>query len=279
MAPKGKLKPLKAVSQKSTTERRIKTSEGCAMLIFSVSFFIADYSMHIHLMSQNAAKMATNGGGHANLLCIVPILSDVPEGTRVADRERGPLLSFEELVNDNTSNACKQQKICNNVASCDTVLPTESAELREMRAEYEKLLLQFGQLGRKAQWVRDRLYDQRMVIKLYIVQDFKRDQLCSCHLSGLEYLERICHFKCANKKDLSKESIIPGSRILTSLVVRALVYEQVLVIRALVHEQVSGYLLIYVVMRPLYHMLFIRLPLQDFLARVLGNMVQGQFSP
>ncbi|GJU73647.1 retrovirus-related pol polyprotein from transposon TNT 1-94 [Tanacetum coccineum] len=66
-----------------------------------------------------------------------------------ADRERGPLLSFEELVNDNTSNACKQQKICNNVASCDTVLPTESAELREMRAEYEKLLLQFGQLGRK----------------------------------------------------------------------------------------------------------------------------------
>ncbi|GJR23413.1 hypothetical protein Tco_0971940 [Tanacetum coccineum] len=123
--------------------------------------------------------------GHANLFCIVPILSDVPEGTRVADRERGPLLSFEERVNDNTSNACKQEKICNNVASCDTVLPTDSAELREMRAEYENLLLQFGQLGRK-----DVVDDQRMVIKLYIVQDFKRDQLCSCHLSGLEYLER-----------------------------------------------------------------------------------------
>nr|GEV32322.1 kinesin-like protein KIN-7O [Tanacetum cinerariifolium] len=81
-----------------------------------------------------------------------------------ADRERGPLLPFEELVNDNTSNACKQQTICNNVASCDTALPTppfihvtsrkksqarkrslqtESAELREMRAEYENLLLQF----------------------------------------------------------------------------------------------------------------------------------------
>ncbi|GKD86493.1 hypothetical protein Tco_1357647, partial [Tanacetum coccineum] len=39
--------------------------------------------------AKNAAKMATNSGcgrwqkGHANLLCIVPILSDVPEGTRV----------------------------------------------------------------------------------------------------------------------------------------------------------------------------------------------------
>ncbi|GJW99617.1 hypothetical protein Tco_0183531 [Tanacetum coccineum] len=128
---------------------RLTVGAGGAMLIFSVSFFIADYSMHIHLTSQNAAKMAINSGGHANLLCIIPILSDVPEGTRVADRERGPLLSFEERVNDNTSNACKQQKICNNVASCDTVLPTDSAELREMRAEYENLLLQFGQLGRK----------------------------------------------------------------------------------------------------------------------------------
>lgn len=43
-----------------------------------------------------------------------------------ADRERGPLLPFEELFNDNTSNACKQEKICNNVASCDTALPTHS---------------------------------------------------------------------------------------------------------------------------------------------------------
>ncbi|GKG28039.1 hypothetical protein Tco_0406366, partial [Tanacetum coccineum] len=38
---------------------------------------------------RNAAKMATNSGckrwqkGNANLLCIIPILSDVPEGTRV----------------------------------------------------------------------------------------------------------------------------------------------------------------------------------------------------
>ncbi|GJR23414.1 hypothetical protein Tco_0183530 [Tanacetum coccineum] len=134
-----------------------------------------------------------------------------------ADLERGPLLSFEELVNDNTSNACKQQKICNNVASCVTVLPTESDELREMRAEYEILLLQFGQLVGKVHtalvsveawriacysivkeylklslsgWNLYVVDDQRMVIKLYIVQDFKRDQLCSCHLSGLEYLER-----------------------------------------------------------------------------------------
>ncbi|GJT28241.1 hypothetical protein Tco_0908516 [Tanacetum coccineum] len=46
--------------------------------------------------AKNAAKMATNSGckrwqklmvagrGHANLLCIVPILSDVPEGTRAS---------------------------------------------------------------------------------------------------------------------------------------------------------------------------------------------------
>ncbi|GJT28240.1 hypothetical protein Tco_0908515 [Tanacetum coccineum] len=132
---------------------------------YNINFGSAKYG------AKNAAKMATNSGckhwqklmvagrGHANLLCIVPILLDVPEGTRVvapcllykaskrfhsgrcgieleqlyllADRERGPLLSFEELVNDNTSNACKQQKICNNVASCDTVLPTEERDALE----------------------------------------------------------------------------------------------------------------------------------------------------
>lgn len=81
------------------------------------------------------------------------------------DRERGPLLPFEELVNDKTSNACKQERDCNGVALSDfglphprslmhvtsrkkapatkKSLPTESAELKEMRAEYETLLLQF----------------------------------------------------------------------------------------------------------------------------------------
>ncbi|KAI3828704.1 hypothetical protein L1987_02813 [Smallanthus sonchifolius] len=80
------------------------------------------------------------------------------------DRERGPLLAFEELVNDNTSNAIKQERDCK-VGSSDFGLPnprslihvtsrkkaptrkrsllTESAELTEMREEYENLLLQF----------------------------------------------------------------------------------------------------------------------------------------
>nr|XP_043629073.1 kinesin-like protein KIN-7O isoform X2 [Erigeron canadensis] len=81
------------------------------------------------------------------------------------DRERGPLLPFEELVNDKTLNACKQERYHNNVASCDfglpnprslmhvtsrkkasvkrRSLPMENAELTEMREEYEKLLSQF----------------------------------------------------------------------------------------------------------------------------------------
>ncbi|KVH91733.1 Kinesin, motor domain-containing protein [Cynara cardunculus var. scolymus] len=81
------------------------------------------------------------------------------------DRERGPLLPFEELVNDKTSNACKLETDCNGVALSDfdlphphslmhvtsrkkapttkRSLPMESAELKEMRAEYENLLLQF----------------------------------------------------------------------------------------------------------------------------------------
>ncbi|KAI3692015.1 hypothetical protein L6452_31820 [Arctium lappa] len=81
------------------------------------------------------------------------------------NRERGPLLPFEELVNDKTSNACKQERDCNGVALSDfglphprslmhvtsrkkapttkRSLPTESAELKEMRAEYENLLIQF----------------------------------------------------------------------------------------------------------------------------------------
>ncbi|GKB07018.1 hypothetical protein Tco_0835251 [Tanacetum coccineum] len=82
-----RVKDVECLLMKSLSQRwRLTVGAGGAMLIFSVSFFIADYSMHIHLTSQNAAKMATNSGcgrGHANLLCIVPILSDVPEGTRV----------------------------------------------------------------------------------------------------------------------------------------------------------------------------------------------------
>ncbi|GJW99619.1 retrovirus-related pol polyprotein from transposon TNT 1-94 [Tanacetum coccineum] len=98
-----------------------------------------------------------------------------PSSTRRrADREIGPLLSFEELVNENTSNACKQQKICNNVASCDTVLPTESAKLIEMRAKYENLLLQFGQLGRN-EWIDDHrmvYQDDYLVGKQIGIHDF-----------------------------------------------------------------------------------------------------------
>ncbi|KAL8210011.1 hypothetical protein R6Q57_006743 [Mikania cordata] len=81
------------------------------------------------------------------------------------DRERGPLLPFEELVNEHTSNAIKQERDCNNVGHNDfglpnprslihitsrkkaparkRSLPTESAEIIEMREEYENLLLQF----------------------------------------------------------------------------------------------------------------------------------------
>lgn len=39
------------------------------------------------------------------------------------DRERGPLLPFDDLVNDNTSNTCNQERDRNNVASCDFGLP------------------------------------------------------------------------------------------------------------------------------------------------------------
>ncbi|KAL8238901.1 hypothetical protein R6Q59_015468 [Mikania micrantha] len=81
------------------------------------------------------------------------------------DRERGPLLPFEELVNEHISNAIKQERACNNVGHSDfgfpnprslihitsrkkaparkRSLPTESAEIIEMREEYENLLLQF----------------------------------------------------------------------------------------------------------------------------------------
>lgn len=82
-----------------------------------------------------------------------------------SERERGPLLPFEELVNDNTSNACKKERESKSVGFCDIdfpdprslmhvtsrkkvsnrkkSLPTESVELTEMKAEYEKLLLEF----------------------------------------------------------------------------------------------------------------------------------------
>ncbi|KAJ9536971.1 hypothetical protein OSB04_029704 [Centaurea solstitialis] len=82
------------------------------------------------------------------------------------DSERGPLLPFEELVNDKTLDECKQESGCNGAALSDfgglphprslmhvtsrkkapttkRSLPTESAELKEMRAEYESLLLEF----------------------------------------------------------------------------------------------------------------------------------------
>ncbi|XP_076950142.1 kinesin-like protein KIN-7O [Bidens hawaiensis] len=83
----------------------------------------------------------------------------------INERERGPLLPFDELVYDNTSNAIKQERYCNNVGPVDfglpnprslihvtsrkkttarkKSLPVESAEITEMREEYENLLLQF----------------------------------------------------------------------------------------------------------------------------------------
>ncbi|XP_076948894.1 kinesin-like protein KIN-7O [Bidens hawaiensis] len=83
----------------------------------------------------------------------------------INERERGPLLPFDELVYDNTSNAIKQERYCNNVGPVyfglpnprslihvtsrkkttarKKSLPVESAELTEMREEYENLLLQF----------------------------------------------------------------------------------------------------------------------------------------
>ncbi|KAI3505372.1 hypothetical protein L1887_27484 [Cichorium endivia] len=82
-----------------------------------------------------------------------------------SERERGPLLPFEQLVNDNTSNACKKERESKSVGFCDIglpdprslmhvtsrkkasnrkkSLPTESLELTEIKAEYEKLLLEF----------------------------------------------------------------------------------------------------------------------------------------
>ncbi|KAF5774627.1 putative plus-end-directed kinesin ATPase [Helianthus annuus] len=84
------------------------------------------------------------------------------------DRERGPLLPFEELVNDNSSNALKhesEESDRNKVGPCNfslpnprslihvtsrrkasarkKSLPVESAELTEMQEEYENLLIQF----------------------------------------------------------------------------------------------------------------------------------------
>ncbi|CAH1453440.1 unnamed protein product [Lactuca virosa] len=82
-----------------------------------------------------------------------------------SERERGPLLPFEELVNDNTSNACNQERDCKSVSFFDfglpdqrslmhvtsrkkasnrkKSLPMESVELTEVKAEYEKLLMEF----------------------------------------------------------------------------------------------------------------------------------------
>ncbi|KAL4565287.1 hypothetical protein LXL04_029375 [Taraxacum kok-saghyz] len=83
-----------------------------------------------------------------------------------SERERGPLVSFEDLVNENTtSNACKQERDFKSVSFCESglpdarslmhvtsrkkgsnrkkSLPTESGELTELKAEYEKLLLEF----------------------------------------------------------------------------------------------------------------------------------------
>ncbi|XP_023769531.2 kinesin-like protein KIN-7O isoform X1 [Lactuca sativa] len=82
-----------------------------------------------------------------------------------SERERGPLLPFEELVNDNTSNACNQERDRKSVSFCDfglpdqrslmhvtsrkkasnrkKSLPMESVELTEVKAEYEKLLMEF----------------------------------------------------------------------------------------------------------------------------------------
>ncbi|KAI7749505.1 hypothetical protein M8C21_001870 [Ambrosia artemisiifolia] len=81
-----------------------------------------------------------------------------------SDRERGPLLPFEELVNDSTSNVIKERD-CNSVGpngfglpnprslihvtsrkkapARKKSLPAESAELTELREEYENLLIQF----------------------------------------------------------------------------------------------------------------------------------------
>ncbi|KAJ0716663.1 putative plus-end-directed kinesin ATPase [Helianthus annuus] len=84
------------------------------------------------------------------------------------DRERGPLLPFEELVNDNSSNALKHESgesDRNKVGPCNfglpnphslihvtsrrkasarkKSLPVESGELTEMQEEYENLLIQF----------------------------------------------------------------------------------------------------------------------------------------
>lgn len=39
------------------------------------------------------------------------------------DRERGPLFSFDELVNDNSSNACKQEINFKNLGPIDFGLP------------------------------------------------------------------------------------------------------------------------------------------------------------
>nr|GEX12692.1 zinc finger, CCHC-type [Tanacetum cinerariifolium] len=56
-----------------------------AMLIFSVSF-------QFYQMSPKGQE------GHANILCIVPILSDVPEGTRVAEIWAFGCIVFEMLI-------------------------------------------------------------------------------------------------------------------------------------------------------------------------------------
>ncbi|XP_071737421.1 kinesin-like protein KIN-7O [Rutidosis leptorrhynchoides] len=124
------------------------------------------------------------------------------------DRERGPLLPFDALVNDNTSNTCNQERDRNNVTSRDFGLPdsrslihvtsrkkppikkknlhTESAELTEMRTDYENLLLQFE--------------TERMMSFIQI--DYLTRRLMESNTSdGDEAAVRLTNVKCPNETE------------------------------------------------------------------------------